>query len=135
MLESANILTIAIDSRGFWLLLCGLQKYLEEIRRRRVVMLPITEKLLQILLQKPVEIANPVQPLRMNDHTEPGIAQEGAAKSSGFSIPAINRDDHFEISECLSLQAFKAIGDEIDPFIDWHSHRNARNRQAEPLQI
>ena len=101
----------------------------EKVWRCGVVMLSVTEKLLQILLQKPVEIADPVQPLGMNDHAESRIDQEGAASGSRFRIVTVNRDDGFEIAEGLSLQAIKSFGDEIGALIDWQSHSDARCRQ------
>src|SRR5262245_66511568 len=89
-------------------------------------MLSVTEKLLQILLQKPVKIADPVQPFGVNDHAESWIHQEGAASGSRFQIATINRDDDFEIAEGLSLQAIKTLGDEIGALIDRHPHSDAQ---------
>jgi len=91
-------------------------------------MLSVTEKLPQILLQKPVKIADPVQPFRVNDHAESWIHQEGAASGSRFQIATINRDDDFEIAEGLSLQAIKTLGDEIGALIDGQSHSNTRSQ-------
>ena len=82
-------------------------------------MLPVTEKLVQILLQNPVEISNPVQPMGMNDHAESRIGQEGVASGSGFQIITVNRDDGFEISKGLSLQAIQSFWDEIGAVVDW----------------
>ena len=101
----------------------------EKFWRCGVVMLSVTEKLLQILLQKPVEIADPVQSLRMHDHAESRIGQERAASGGRFLIVAVNRDDGFEIAEGLSLQTIKSFGDEIGALIDWQSHSDARCRQ------
>src|SRR5262249_22781098 len=47
---ASNILTVAIDSRGVRCLIRSSQKDFKELRRCRVVMLPVTEKLPQILL-------------------------------------------------------------------------------------
>src|SRR5207248_7764311 len=105
------MLAIAIDSRGFSFLLRGLQKHFEELWRCRIVMLPITEKFVQLLLEEPVKIADPVQPVRMHDQTETRIGQEGTASGSGFRIAIVNRDDHFKVAERLSLQAIKTFGD------------------------
>src|SRR5215831_16092478 len=88
-------------------------------------MLPVAEKLAQILLQKPIEIAGPVQPLGMNDHSESWINQEGAAGGSRFRIATVNRDDGFEIAEGLSLQAIKCLSNEISALVDWQSHSDA----------
>ena len=68
-------------------------------------MLSVTENFLNILPQKPVEIADPVQTLGMNNHAESRIGQEGAASGSRFLIITINRDDGFKIAERLSLEA------------------------------
>ena len=82
-------LTVAIDGRGIRFLIRGLQQDFEKFWCGGVVMLSVTEKLLQILLQKPVEIADPVQPLGMHDHAESRIGQEGAASGSRFrSLPS-----------------------------------------------
>jgi hypothetical protein len=136
VIASATILTVEVDGRGVRFLICGLQQDFEKLWRCGVVMLPVTEKLLQILLQKPVEIADPVQPLGMNDHAESRIDQEGATSGSRFRITTVNRDDDFEIVEGLSLQAIKSFGDEIGALIDWQSHSDARCRQiASPVQF
>jgi hypothetical protein len=66
-------------------------------------MLPITEKLPKVLLQKPVEIAHPVQPPGMDDHAKSRIGEEWVTNGSRFSIIGINRDDGFEIAESLLL--------------------------------
>jgi hypothetical protein len=105
-----------------------LQEHFEKLWGCGVVMLSVTEKLLQILLQKPVKIANPAQPFGVNDHAESWIYQEGAASGSRFQIATINRDDDFEIAEGLSLQAIKTLGDEISAPIDWQSHSDARSQ-------
>jgi hypothetical protein len=91
-------------------------------------MLSVTEKLLQILLQKPVKIADPVQSFGVNDHAESWIHQEGPASGSRFQIVTINRNDDFEIAEGLSLQAIKTLGDEISALIDRQSHSDARSQ-------
>jgi hypothetical protein len=93
-------------------------------------MLSVTEKFLQILLQKPVEITDPVQPLGMNDHAESRIDQEGAASGSRFRIATVDRNNGFEISEGLSLQGIKSSADEIGALIDWQSYSDARCRQT-----
>ena len=72
-------------------------------------MLSVTEKLLQILLQKPVEITNPVQSFRMHDHAKSWIGQEGAASGSRFHIVTVNRNDGFEVAEGLPLQAIQEL--------------------------
>ena len=82
-------------------------------------MLSVTEKLMQILLQKPVEISDPVQPMGMNDHAESRIGQEGTASGSGFQIITVDRDDSFEISKGLSLHAIQSFWDEIGAPVDW----------------
>ena len=61
-------------------------------------MLSVTEEFPQVLLEKPVEIADPVQPLVMDNHPEPIIDQERPAGDSGFLIVTIDRDDCFEIA-------------------------------------
>jgi hypothetical protein len=53
-------LTVAVDCRGARFLIRGLRQDFEKLRRGGVVMLSVTEKLLQILLQQPVEITDPV---------------------------------------------------------------------------
>ena len=82
-------------------------------------MLSVTEKLMQILLQKPVEISGPVQPMGMDDHAESRIGQEGTTSDSGFQIVSVNRDDGFEISKALSLHAIQSFWDEIGAPVDW----------------
>jgi len=128
VIASATILTVAIDGRGVRLHIRGLQEHFEEFWGSGVVILSVTEKLLQILLQKPVKIADPAQPFGLNDHAESWIHQEGAASGSRFQIATINRDDDFEIAEGLSLQAIKALGDEIGALINWQSHSDARSQ-------
>jgi hypothetical protein len=128
VIASATILTVAVDGRGVRLPIRDLQEHFEKLWGCGVVMLSVTEKLLQILLQKPVKIADPAQPFGVNDHAEPWIHQEGAASGSRFQIATINRDDDFEIAKGLSLQAIKTLGDEISAPIDWQSHRDARSQ-------
>ena len=89
-------------------------------------MLSVTEKLLQILLQKPVEIADPVQPLAVHDHAKSWIGQERAASGSRFRIVTVNRDDGFKIAEGLSLQTIKSFRNEIGALINWQSNSDAR---------
>jgi hypothetical protein len=127
-LASARPLTVAVNGSGGWFPIGGLQEHFEKLWRCSVVMLPVAEELLQILLQKPVEIAEPVQPLGMHDHAESRIDQEGTASSSRFRIATVNRDDGFKIAECLSLQAIKSLGDQIGTLIDWQSHSDARGQ-------
>src|SRR5262249_27637594 len=122
-------LTIAVYGCGVRFLIGGLQKLFEKLCRRGVIMLSVTEKFFQILLQKPVEIADPVEPLRLHDHAESRIGQERAASCSCFSIARIYRDDGFEIAESLLLQAFKTLGDEIHALINGQSNSDARSRQ------
>ena len=69
---------------AFGSLIGGVQQDFEKVWLCGVVMLSVTEKLLQILLQKPIEISDPVQPMGMNDHAESWIGQEGTASGSGF---------------------------------------------------
>jgi hypothetical protein len=128
VIASPTILTVAVDGRGIRLHIRGLQKHFEKLWGCGVVMLSVTEKLLQILLQKPVKIADPTQPFGVNDHAESWVHQEGAASGSRFQIATINRDDDFEIAEGLSLQAVKTLGDEIGALIDWQSHSDARSQ-------
>jgi hypothetical protein len=118
-------LTVAVDRRSVWILIGTAQKHFKKIWRCGVIMLSVTKKLPQILLQKPVEIAEPVQPLRMNDHAESRINQEGATCCSRFRIGTIHGDDGFKISERLPLQGIKGFGDEIRALIDWQSHSDA----------
>jgi hypothetical protein len=129
VVASATILTVTVDSRGVRFPIRGFQEHFEKRWRCGVVVLSVTEKLPQILLQKPVEIADPVQPLGMNHHAESWIGQEGTASGSCFRITAVNRNDGFEIAEGLSLQAIKSLGDEIGALIDWQSHSDAWRRQ------
>jgi hypothetical protein len=105
-----------------------LQKNLEKLWRCGVIVLPVTEKFLQILLQKPIEITDPVQSLGMHDHAESWIAEKRATSGRRFRIVTVNRDDGFEIAEGLSLQAIKSFGDEIGALVDWQSHSDARCR-------
>jgi hypothetical protein len=56
----ATILTVTVDSRGVGIPIRDMQEHFEKLWRCGVVVLSVTEKLLQILLQKPVEIADPV---------------------------------------------------------------------------
>jgi hypothetical protein len=128
VIASATKLTVAVDGRGVRFHTRGSQEHFEKLWGCGVVMLSITEKLLQILLQKPVKIADPVQPFGVNDHAEAWINQEWAASGSRFQIATINRDDNFEIAEGLSLQAIKTLGDEIGALIDWQSHSDARSQ-------
>jgi hypothetical protein len=109
-------------------LICGSQKDFEKLWRCGIIVLPVTEKFIQIPLQKPIEITDPIQSLGMHDHAEPWIAQKGTTSRSRFSIVTVNRDDGFEIAESLSLQALKSLGDEIGTLIDWQSHSDARCR-------
>jgi hypothetical protein len=60
VIASANVLTIAIDGSSVRFFVRDLQQDVKKLRRGRVVVLPVTEKFLQILLQKPVEITHPV---------------------------------------------------------------------------
>jgi hypothetical protein len=126
------MLTVRHYGRGLRFLIRGLQQKFEKLWRCGVVMLPVTEKLLQILLQKPVEIADPVQPLGMNNHAESWIDQEGAAGGSRLRIATVNGDNCFEIAEGLSLQTLKAFGDKVGALIDRQSYSNAWGRQIEP---
>jgi hypothetical protein len=128
VIASATKLTVAVDGRGVRFHTRGSQEHFEKLWGCGVVMLSITEKLLQILLQKPVKIADPVQPLVMNDHAESWIDQEGTASSGRFRIATINRDDGFEIAEGLPLQAVKTLADEIATLIDRQSHSDARHQ-------
>ena len=114
----ATKLAVAIDSRGFRFRIRGSQQDLEKFWCGSVVMLSVTEKLVQILLEKPVEISDPVQPLGMNDDAESRISQEGAASGRRFRIVTVDRDDGFEIAKGLSLQAIKSFTDEIGAFVD-----------------
>jgi len=129
VIASATHLAVAINRGSVRFLICDSQKDFEKLWRCGVVVLPVTEKLLQILLQKPVEITDPIQSLRMHDHAEAWIGQKGAASGSRFPIVTVNRDDGFEIAEGLSLQAIKRLGDEIGAPVDWQSHSDARWRQ------
>ena len=126
---SASELTVAVNGRGVRFLIGRAQKNFEKLWRCGVVMLSVAKKLLQILLQKPIEIANPVQSFRMHDHPESWIGKKGAASGSRLLIVTINRDDGFEIAERLLLQAIQSLGDEIGAFVDWQSHSDARCRQ------
>ena len=92
-------------------------------------MLSVAKKLIEILFEKPIEIANPVQPFRMHNHPESWIGKKRATGSSGLFIAAIDRDDGFEIAKRLLLQALQSFADEIGAFVNWHSHSNARCRQ------
>jgi hypothetical protein len=106
------------------------QKDFEKLWRGSVVVLPVTKKLFQILLQKPVEITDPVQSLRMHDHAKSWIGQKRATGFSRFPIVTVNRDDSFEVAERLLLQAIKSLSDEIGAPVDWHSHSDARRHQV-----
>jgi hypothetical protein len=112
-----------------------LQEHFEKLWGCGVIMLSVTEKLLQLLLQKPVKIADPVQPFWVNDHAKAWIHQEGAASGSRFQIATINRDENFEIAEGLSLQAIKTLGDEIGALIDRQSHSDTRHQSAFYVQF
>jgi hypothetical protein len=70
---ACNKLTITVHGRGTRFLIRGLQEDFEKLWRCGVIMLSVTEKLLQILLQKPVKIADPIQPFAMNDYAESRI--------------------------------------------------------------
>jgi hypothetical protein len=129
IIASATKLTVAVDSCGIRFLIRGLQEDFKKLEGCGVVMLSVTEKFPLILLQKPVEIADPIQPLRVNDHSEPRIGQERLARGSSLRVVAVNRDDGFEITEGLSLQAIKTFGDEIGGPIDWQSYGDAWSRQ------
>src|SRR6516164_367871 len=65
----------------------------------------------------------------MNDHSEARIGQERLAGDSCLHVVTVNRDDGFEITEGLSLQAIKSFDDEISALIDRQSHGNAWSRQ------
>jgi hypothetical protein len=132
MIALASILTIAVDSGGVRFVIRGPQQNFKKLWPRGVVVLSVTEKLPQILLQKPVEVAEPVQPLGMNDHVETWIDQEGAAGFGRFCIATINRDDGFEIADGLSLQAIKSLSDEIGALIDWQSYSDAWGHKSSP---
>ena len=93
-------------------------------------MLPITKELLQILLKKPIEIANPIEAVRMDDHSESRIGQEGSAGDSCFLVTPINGDNGLEVAEGLSLQTIESFGNEISTLIDWQSHGDARCRHC-----
>jgi hypothetical protein len=134
IIASTTKLTVAVGRCGFRFLICSLQKDFEEFRRCRVVVLSVAKKLAQILLKKPVEVADPVQTLALDDHAEPWIGQEGTAGRRSFRIAAVDRDDGFKIAERLSLQAIKALVDEISALIDWQSHSDARCRHCKSPQ-
>jgi hypothetical protein len=84
------------------------------------------------VLQKPVEITDPIQTFGMNHHAKSGIDQKWPAGSSRFLIATINRDDRFEIAEGLSLQAIKTLGDEVGTFINGQSDSDARGQTRSP---
>jgi hypothetical protein len=96
-------------------------------------MLPVTKELLQILLKKPIEIADPVQAARMDLHAESRIGEERLASDSCFFVTPINGDNSLEVAEGLSLQAIKAFGDEIGALINWQSHSDAWGRHCVSL--
>jgi hypothetical protein len=98
------------------------QENFEKLRRGRVVMLSVTEEFPQILLQKPVEIADPIEPFGVNDHAEPRIGQKRAAGGSRRRIVAVDRDDSLKIAGGLSLQAIESLCDEMAAFIDRQSY-------------
>jgi hypothetical protein len=103
VIASAAHLAIGIDRGSVRLLICHAQEDFEKLCRCSVIVLPVTEKFLQILLQKPVEIPDPVQSIRMHDHAEPWIGQKGMTRFSRFVIVTVNGDNGFEIMERLSL--------------------------------
>jgi hypothetical protein len=70
----------------------------------------------------------------MDDHPEPRIGQERSAGDGCFFVTSINRDNALEIAEGLSLQAIKALSDQIGAPIDWQAYSDAWSRQiAFPL--
>jgi hypothetical protein len=70
---SANKLAIAVNGCGVRFRMRCIQEYFKEFRGCRIIVLAVTEKFIQILSQKPIEIADPIQPRRMDNHTEPRI--------------------------------------------------------------
>jgi hypothetical protein len=130
VITSAYHLAVAIDRRGVRLSICHSQQDFEKLWRGSVVVLPVTKKLFQIPLQKPVEITDPVQSLRMHDHAKSWIGQKRATSFSRFPIITVNRDDSFEVAERLLLQAIESLNDEIGAPVDWQSHSDARCRQV-----
>jgi hypothetical protein len=132
---ASNKPTVAVQGCGVRILFRGLQEHFEKLWRCGVVMLSVTEKFLQILLQKPVEVPDPVQTVGMNDHAESRIDQEGTAGGSRFRIVTVNGDEGLEIAEGLSLQAMKSVGDEIGTLIDRQSHSNARCRHIYVVHV
>jgi hypothetical protein len=135
VVSSATELAVAVDGRRVRLLIRGSQQDFEKLWRCGVIVLSVTEKLLQVLLQKPVEIADPVQPRGLDDHAESRIYQEGATSGSRCSIVTVNGNNGFEIAEGLSLQAIKSFGDEIGALIDWQSHSDARQIASPSVQV
>jgi len=123
-------LTVAVHNRRARLVIGRLQKHFEELRRSRVIVLPVTEKLTSILLEKPIEIAEPIQALGLNSHPEPRISQERAARRSGFLVGTINRDDNFEIPKGLALQTIERLNDVLRALVDRHPDGDARMRQT-----
>jgi hypothetical protein len=65
--------------------------------------LTVTKELMQILLKKPIEIANPIEAVRMDLHAESRISQERLAGRSCFFVTSIDGDKSLEIAEGLSL--------------------------------
>ena len=97
-------------------------------------MLSVAKELTEILVEKPIEIASPVQSFRLHNHPESWIGQKRATGGSGLLIAAVDRDDGFEIAKRLLLQALQSFADKIGAVVNWHSHSNARRRQlASPL--
>src|SRR5262245_680018 len=70
---ASNKLTIAVYGCGVRFVIGGLQKNFKKLWRRGVIMLSVTDKLFRILLQKPVEIGDPIPPPGLDDHAKSRI--------------------------------------------------------------
>jgi hypothetical protein len=54
------------------------------------------------------------------------IGQEWAACGGGGLVVTVNRNDDFEIAECLLLQADKRLVNEVCAFVGWQTDSYAR---------
>ena len=129
VMADARELAVAVSGRCVRIHIGRAYKNFEKVRRCDVVMLSVAKELTEILFEKPIEIANPVQSFRMHNRPESWIGKKRATGGSGLFIAAVDRDDDFEIAKRLLLQALQSFADEIGAFVNWHSHSNSRCRQ------
>ena len=129
---SADPLAVGVDACGVRLRLGGLDQHFEELRLRRIVMLPVTEELAERLGKQPVEIAKPVEPFGLHHHAEAFVGEKRPAGFCGLLVVAVDRDDHLEVAERLLLQGSQGVPDLVDAFVDRHSDGYARHAWSSP---